>query len=114
MFDTAAQEICEIRSLLVNPTPENFGEVTRKLGNIASLLENMAAGNLGDGENKPAHDFVCGLPREIAAVRKLMQAPLEFYEGLRSLRAAKFGSYERTGTLRSLEPPPSATTLVHL
>jgi hypothetical protein len=114
MIETASREISDVRSLLLDPTPENFEEVTRKLSNVASLLANMAAGNVPDDEKKPVQAFLCRLPGEMAALRKLTEAPLKFYEGLESLRAAKFGSYERTGTLKTLEPKPPASTLIHL
>jgi hypothetical protein len=113
MVETAAQEIRDIHHLLTDPTPENFDQVTGKLEKIALLLQPIAARQTpAPGRNERA--FLSGLAWEMAAIRKLMEAPVKFYEGLQGLRAAKFGSYERSGTIKSLEPYASSTTLVHL
>ncbi|MBV9264976.1 MAG: hypothetical protein JO061_02290 [Acidobacteriaceae bacterium] len=113
MVESAAQEIRDIHRLLTDPTPENFDQVTGKLETIAALLQPIAAmQTAAPGGNERA--FLSGVPREMAAIRKLMEAPVKFYEGLQALRAANFGSYERGGTIKSLEPYGSSTTLVHL
>jgi len=108
------QEVRNIRDLLRNPTPENVDAANQKLELVASFLisvkEELAAGETCDtGVQK----FLGRLPVEMSAIRALMQGPLEFFRGLNAFRAAKFGSYERTGTLKNFELE-SGKTLIHL
>ena len=115
MVNRAELEIREIRSLLRNPTPENFELVNRKMELLASYLtslkETLSAGQACDFT---ARKFLMRLPFEMSAMRVLMQGPLEFFRGVNALRAAKFGSYERTGALRNFQLDISSKTLIRL
>jgi hypothetical protein len=112
MVEAAVQEIREIRRLLADPTPENYERVTGKLENIVVLLERLT--QHADGPDGKQRALLSGLPAEMAMIRRLMETPLRFYQCLQALRAAHFGAYERSGTIRSLEPQLSSTTLIHL
>jgi hypothetical protein len=114
MVETAARELKEIRRLLLDPTPENFQQVTEKLQHIAASVQSLTAGNTHDSLPGQRRTFFLKLRNDITNIRTLMQAPLKFYEELQILRAAQFGSYERTGALKSLEPQPSSSTVIHL
>jgi hypothetical protein len=114
MGERVEQELGEIRNLLRNPTPENIDAANQKLELAASFLisvkESLAAGESCDSS---VQKCLGRLPVEMSAIRALMQGPLEFFRGLNAFRAAKFGSYERTGTLKNFELE-SGKTLIHL
>ena len=115
MLESAQREVAEIRELALHPSPVNFELISAKLQLLAGFLSHTKAsqdpGLLAD---KNAQEFFSRLPAEMARLRLLMQAPLNFYAGLTAIRAKHFGSYERTGSLRSLEPKPSGKTIMHL
>ena len=114
MGERVEQELGNIRDLLRNPTPENIEAANQKLELVASFLisvkENPAAEEFCDSN---VRKFLGRLPVEMSAIRALMQGPLEFFRGLNAFRAGKFGSYERTGTLKNFELE-SGKTLIHL
>ena len=115
MANRAEREIREIRSLLRDPTPENVELVNQKLELLASFLTSVK-NSLSEGQScdSTVQKFLARMPLEMSAVRVLLQGPLEFFRGVNALRAAKFGSYERTGALRNFQPDLSSKTLIHL
>jgi hypothetical protein len=115
MFQEAQSEIEEIRRLVLTPTPQNFQTVNTKLESLAgSLSQMMATYTEGTLENPGSRDFLLRLPAEIARIRTLMEAPSVYYRSLENLCAMYFGSYERSGSMRSLQPAPATRTLAHL
>lgn len=115
MIERTGREVKEIRNLLRTPTPENIALVNQKLELLASYLTSVKNG-LSDGKtcDSKSRKILACLPTELSAIRVLLQGPVEFFRSLNALRAAKFGSYERTGTLRKFELEVRGKTLVHL
>jgi hypothetical protein len=115
MFEFAQTEVEEIRRLALDPTPANFQTIEAKLEGLAASLSRF----LTDPdpllrEAPAARAFFEQLPVEMRRLRVLMHSPLAFYRGLDALRAAHFGSYERSGEMRSLELHPVSRTVLHL
>ena len=115
MFDAVQKEITEARELALDPTPANYQEIHLKLQFLAGYFAQCIASSNPEslaGQSTP--QFLRRLSSELLRLRLLMEAPLQFYAGLAAIHAQHFGSYERSGTLRCLEPKPSGKTVVHL
>jgi hypothetical protein len=115
MFDAVQKEIAEARQLALDPVPENYQEINGKLQFLADYLaQRIASPDREWLAEQSTQQLVRRLPSEMARLRDLMQAPLQFYAGLAFIHAQHFGSYERSGALRCLQPKPSGETVVHL
>jgi hypothetical protein len=115
MLESAQKEVQDIRELALTPTPGNFQAINTRLESLTAFLDQIVQVQEPVLLRDPGlRDFVKRLPVEMAHIRNLMEAPARFYQELETIRTLHFGSYERTGVLRSLEPRPSARTLIHL
>jgi hypothetical protein len=115
MLEQIKREVCELRQLVLTPTPHNFQIANSKLEALAAFLSRLAAAPDQTFLSKPdVRDFLRRVPAEMARIRRLMEAPSTFYQTLDNLRAVHFGAYERSGTMRSLETRTLARTVVHL
>lgn len=115
MLETAQKKLGEIRELALDPKTANFEQIPAKLQELTILLsEAIASRDATLLADEKAQQFFRRLPGEMARLRLLIQGPLRFYAGLAALRAKHFGSYERTGGFRSLEPKPCGSTVMHL
>lgn len=104
-----------MRALALAPTSENFAAINGKLESLAAFLSRTATASGPAALRDPKlRDFLQRLPAEMARMRSLMQAPTLFYQGLETIRALHFGSYERSGNIRSLESNSATRTLIHL
>lgn len=116
MPELAHTQFEEIRQLALDPTPANFRAIEAKLETLAFNLSAILANpeSVSSEEAGTTRRFLQQLPEATTRLQNLMHAPLAFYQTLDQLRAAHFGSYERSGGMRGLEAKPSSTTVVHL
>jgi hypothetical protein len=113
MFEEANHEVHAIQELVLVPTPHNFQSANNKLEWLAAFLSRLSASP--DGVPPAAtRDFLLRIRAEMARLHTLMSQPVMFYQSLETLRAVHFGSYERSGNMRSLEPTTHVRTIVHL
>jgi hypothetical protein len=113
VVEEAERELQSIRALLTVPTPDNFQAVKQKFGSLVRFLSSLET-SLTSGQDcdRPMREFVMRLPAEVARLRILLEAPIDFYRGLNESRAPRFGSYDQNGKLKQLEGP--AGTFVRL
>src|SRR5579885_3198043 len=115
MLEAAEKEVREIRQLALTPTPANFQAIQSKLECLAGLLSQAIANQaVLPSDTAQLRKFLTQLPAEMGRLRVLMQTPAHFYQQLETIRAVHFGSYERSGTLRTLGAKPLSRTVMHL
>jgi hypothetical protein len=115
MLQAAEKEVREIRQLALTPTPANFQAIQSKLEGLAALLSQAIANRaVLPSDTAQLRKFLTQLPVEMGRLRVLMHAPAYFYQQLETIRAGHFGSYERSGALRTLDSKPLARTVMHL
>lgn len=115
MFEEARREVHAIRELALNPTPHNFQRINNKLEWLAAVLSRLAnSPDRVSSASPEARDFLMNLRTEITRMHVLLRQPTMFYQSLETLRAMHFGSYERSGSMRSLEPTSFVRTVLHL
>jgi hypothetical protein len=115
MFDAVENDVAEARELALDPTPANYQDINVKLQSLAAYLAQCIASPDSNWlAEQRTQQFLRRLPSEMARLRLLMEAPLQFYAGLAAIHAQHFGAYERSGAVRCLESKPSGKTVVHL
>ena len=116
MLEDAEQQVAALKELLKSPTPENFEAANQKLTSLGAALQSFVSEpsaiqmrNAGDTA------FLLRLPSEMAHIGLLLQAPINYLEGLTVFRAQKFGSYNREGQMKGLfGQETSARMITHL
>lgn len=115
MLKAAEREVQEIGQLVLRPTPANFQAIQSKLEILAGLLSRAMADPAAlSADAREFRHFCEQLPAEMSRIQALMAAPAMFYQRLETIRALHFGSYERSGAVRSLDFKPSTRTVMHL
>lgn len=104
MVARAEQDLETIRALLKVPTPDNFQSATQKLESLVSFLSSAQTILTEKQSCDPAlATFLRRLPAEMARIKVLLEAPLNFFRGMKELRAQKFGSYDSSGNLKDVD-----------
>ena len=101
MIERVERELEQIRDLLKAPDAENLAAVNEKLRCAAAMLGELSGEVAAAGCDSRTRAFFVRLPRQVTAIRALLDAPHKFFAALQELRAANFGAYERNGELRT-------------
>ena len=116
MLECEQINVEQMQRWALDPTPATYQSIQAQLecfaASLSRILANPEALNCSDAASLRV--YLKQLPGELARLRVLMRSPLDFYQGLQHLRAAHFGSYQRSGELLSLEPKPFSRTILHL
>ena len=104
MIERVERELEQIRRLLKEPNAENLAAVNEKLRRATDMLRELSTEVAGVGCDSRTRAFFLRLPRQVTAIRTLLDAPHKFFAALQEFRAANFGAYERNGELRTLIP----------
>ena len=115
MFEAVQRQTAELRRLALEPTPSNYESINTGLQHLLEFLSDPELADYATLQGDAgARDFFLNLRKDMSSLQVLMQYPLTFYRGLSTLRAREFGAYVCSGSLRSLEVEPAATTVMHL
>ena len=115
MLEHAEQQAGKLIELLKDPTPESFEAVNQELAGLATALQAvLAEPSAKEKWSMKDSEFLSRLPAEMAHVRLLLQAPINFLEGLALFRTQKFGSYNRQGQMEGIGLETLARTSTHL
>ena len=102
MIERVERELEQIRQLLKEPDAQNLAVVNEKLRHAAEMLGELSTEVAAAGCDSRTRAFFLQLPRQVTAIRALLDAPHKFFAALQEFRAANFGAYERNGELRTL------------
>jgi hypothetical protein len=98
----AEEQIQTARTLLREGAPEDYPTVVPALEQLAETLHIWIEKQKGQPVTAETRAFLAGLPSEVGRLRRLLEAPLQFFAGREVAGTAGFGSYERTGALQPL------------
>jgi len=96
----------KIRSLLSKPETENIRLANQHLLEVAQSLDDLSGkSSTGKKLSPQVLESLLQWRAELSAIATLSQTAANYFSRLSEARAADFGAYERTGTVKTLCNP---------